>query len=51
MDFCILKILDMKNRAFRPKMADTLLKEMLQSFPAILVQGPKWCGKTTTAGM
>lgn len=49
MYFCILKILDMKNRAYRPRMADTLLKEMLQSFPAILVQGPKWCGKTTTA--
>lgn len=30
-------------------MADILLKEMLQSFPAILVEGPKWCGKTTTA--
>lgn len=34
---------------YRPRMADSLLKKMLQSFPAILVQGPKWCGKTTTA--
>ncbi len=49
MYFCILNILDMKNREYRPRMADSLLKEMLQSFPAILVQGPKWCGKTTTA--
>lgn len=39
----------MKNREYRPRMADALLKEMLRSFPAILVQGPKWCGKTTTA--
>ena len=29
--------------------ADTILKERLEAFGAILIEGPKWCGKTTTA--
>jgi len=30
-------------------MADLLLKEHLESSGAVLIEGPKWCGKTTTA--
>lgn len=29
--------------------ADILLAELLEAFGAILIEGPKWCGKTTTA--
>ena len=31
------------------RMADVLLKEHLESSGAVLIEGPKWCGKTTTA--
>ena len=29
--------------------ADLLLSDMLDAFGAVLIEGPKWCGKTTTA--
>ncbi|MDE6542481.1 MAG: DUF4143 domain-containing protein [Muribaculaceae bacterium] len=29
--------------------ADSLLSDLLDAFGAILIEGPKWCGKTTTA--
>ena len=29
--------------------ADNQLKENLEAFGAVLIEGPKWCGKTTTA--
>ena len=29
--------------------ADRLLKDLLDAFGAVLIEGPKWCGKTTTA--
>lgn len=29
--------------------ADILLEEKLDAFGAVLIEGPKWCGKTTTA--
>ena len=29
--------------------ADILLTKLLEAFGAILIEGPKWCGKTTTA--
>lgn len=31
------------------RIADTVLVERLEAFGAVLVEGPKWCGKTTTA--
>lgn len=31
--------------------ADRLLGELLDAFGAVLIEGPKWCGKTTTASM
>ena len=32
-----------------PRIADELLRERLSSIGAVLIAGPKWCGKTTTA--
>jgi len=32
-----------------PRIMDTLLQEELEAFGAVLLAGPKWCGKTTTA--
>ena len=29
--------------------ADEHLRERLNAFGAVLIEGPKWCGKTTTA--
>jgi len=29
--------------------ADLMLRERLNAFGAVLIEGPKWCGKTTTA--
>lgn len=34
---------------YRRRIADKLLAEQLETVGAILIQGPKWCGKTTTA--
>ena len=31
------------------RIADQLLKDRLEAMGAILIEGPKWCGKTTTA--
>ncbi|MBR1808479.1 MAG: ATP-binding protein [Paludibacteraceae bacterium] len=33
---------------YRKRVADALLKDCLETAGAVLVQGPKWCGKTTT---
>lgn len=37
----------MKN--YRKRIADDILKRKLEGKGAILIEGPKWCGKTTTA--
>ncbi len=34
---------------YRPRVADKLLLDQLDAAGAVLIQGPKWCGKTTTA--
>lgn len=34
---------------YLPRIADTELKERLNYMGAVLIEGPKWCGKTTTA--
>ena len=31
------------------RVADNVLSERLEAFGAVLIEGPKWCGKTTTA--
>ena len=34
---------------YKKRIADELLKKKLKGKGAVLIQGPKWCGKTTTA--
>ena len=34
---------------YRPRIADKLLREHLEAFGAVCVEGPMWCGKTSTA--
>lgn len=34
---------------YKARIADELLKIKLKSSATVLVQGPKWCGKTTTS--
>ena len=34
---------------YRKRIADGVLQSLLASSGAVLIQGPKWCGKTTTA--
>ncbi|MCR4664852.1 MAG: DUF4143 domain-containing protein [Paludibacteraceae bacterium] len=39
----------MANSSYKKRIADRLLQEQLEVAGVVLVQGPKWCGKTTTA--
>lgn len=41
--------IDMANILYKKRVADLILERRLQGKGAILVEGPKWCGKTTTA--
>ena len=34
---------------YKKRVADILLERKLKSTGAVLIEGPKWCGKTTTA--
>lgn len=36
-------------KEYLPRIADRLLEERLNAKGAVLIEGPKWCGKTTTA--
>lgn len=36
-------------KEYRQRIADKLLQEQLEATGAVLIQGAKWCGKTTTA--
>lgn len=36
-------------KVYRERIADVILHDKLESKGAVLIQGPKWCGKTTTA--
>ncbi len=38
-----------KKEIYRPRIADKLLKRRLKGKGAVLIEGAKWCGKTTTA--
>ena len=35
--------------AYYKRTSDRMLCELLEAFGAVLIEGPKWCGKTTTA--
>lgn len=39
----------MKNEHYRPRVCDSLLQKKLRTSGAVLITGPKWCGKTWTA--
>ncbi len=36
-------------KEYKPRIVDEILKRRLRGMGAVLIQGPKWCGKTTTA--
>lgn len=36
------------SKNYWPRLADEALREKLSDVPAVLVRGPKWCGKTST---
>lgn len=38
-----------KSDAYRPRLADARLERLLANFPAVMLQGPRATGKTTTA--
>lgn len=39
----------MENAEYKPRLIDAALRVYLQAFGAVVVEGPKWCGKTWTA--
>ena len=39
----------MKGSEYKARIADEMLRKKLRRIGAVLVQGPKWCGKTTTS--
>lgn len=39
----------MTHQEYRNRIADKLLQERLEAMGAVLIEGAKWCGKTTTA--
>ena len=36
------------DKIYKKRIADGLLSEQLEAAGAVLIQGPKWCGKMTT---
>ena len=36
-------------KQYRKRIADQILADKLEAKGAVLIEGPKWCGKTTTA--
>ncbi|MBD5366098.1 MAG: ATP-binding protein [Bacteroides sp.] len=39
----------MSKHEYKPRIADSILANKLKGMGAVLIEGPKWCGKTTTA--
>lgn len=39
----------MSENAYRPRIVDSRLQQFLRAFGAVCIEGPKWCGKTSTA--
>lgn len=35
--------------SYKPRIVDSILKKKIRGRGAVLIEGPKWCGKTTTA--
>ena len=38
----------MEVKDYRQRVADSVIAEVMEGKGAVLVEGPKWCGKTTT---
>lgn len=36
-------------KKYKARIVDEILKKRLKGKGAVLIEGPKWCGKTTTA--
>lgn len=48
--FALLKnTLSMNNEYYKPRVSDSILQKKLRTSGAVLITGPKWCGKTWTA--
>lgn len=45
----ILSVMRVAMDRYRERVVDEILKEKLEQKGAIVIEGPKWCGKTTTA--
>ena len=46
----VISGMDMEKQVnYKPRIADRLLARKLEGMGAVLIEGPKWCGKTTTA--
>ena len=45
--FCCRKEKDIMKQ-YRNRVVDSLLAEKLEAMGAVLIEGPKYCGKTTT---
>ena len=39
----------MNKKDYKPRIVDKKVKEYLQTFGAVCIEGPKWCGKTWTS--
>lgn len=39
----------MENKNYKPRVSDSILEKKLRTSGAVLITGPKWCGKTWTA--
>jgi uncharacterized protein len=44
------KVFEMNGKSYMPRLCDAGLQLALQSSGAVLIEGAKWCGKTSTAG-
>ena len=41
--------MSLRKQEYRERIIDDIVKSKLASFGAVCIEGPKWCGKTTTA--
>ena len=44
-----VKLMKLTKKGYMPRLIDKAIEENLEVFGAISIEGPKWCGKTTTA--
>ena len=49
MVYDILEVETMSEKHYRKRIIDKKVKEYLETFGAVCIEGPKWCGKTWTS--